>query len=149
METRNKISLSKVKFKTKLYYFSSDHLPIKKSFRFEFMFENSIKKNLDIVFTAVKSSRNPYFNMISKRKNKINIISKHFDKKNRKILSRRQDTPQCYDLTTACYVFKPNYVMQSNDLFSGKVDFVEIPRERGIDIDDDFDYKITKLLSQK
>ena len=45
------------------------------------MFENSIKKNLDIVFTAVKSSRNPYFNMISKRKNKINIISKHFDKK--------------------------------------------------------------------
>ena len=44
------------------------------------MFENSIKKNLDIVFTAVKSSRNPYFNMISKE-NKINIISKHFDKK--------------------------------------------------------------------
>ena len=38
--------------------------------------------------------------------------------------------------------------MQSNDLFSGKVDFVEIPRERGIDIDDDFDYKITKLFSQ-
>ena len=76
-------------------------------------------------------------------------ISKHFDKKNKKISSRRQDAPKCFDLTTACYVFKPDYVMQSNDLFSGKVDFVEIPKERGIDIDDDFDYKITKLLSRK
>ncbi len=123
--------------------------PLRKVSDLNLCLKTALKKNLDIVFTAVKSSRNPYFNMISKRKNKINIISKHFDKKNRKILSRRQDAPQCYDLTTACYVFKPNYVMQSNDLFSGKVDFVEIPRERGIDIDDDFDYKITKLLSQK
>ena len=32
--------------------------------------------------------------------------------------------------------------MQSNDLFSGKVDFVEIPRERGIDIDDDLIIKL-------
>ena len=123
--------------------------PFRKISDLNLCLKTALKKNLDIVFTAVKSSRNPYFNMISKKKKKIDIISKHFDKKNKKISSRRQDAPKCFDLTTACYVFKPDYVMQSNDLFSGKVDFVEIPKERGIDIDDDFDYKITKLLSRK
>lgn len=123
--------------------------PFRKISDLNLCLKTALKKNLDIVFTAVRSSRNPYFNMISKKKKKIDIISKHFDKKNKKILSRRQDAPKCFDLTTACYVFKPDYIMQSNDLFSGKVDFVEIPKERGIDIDDDFDYKITKLLSRK
>ena len=38
-----------------------------------------------------------------------------------------------------------NLIMLCNLMtFSGKVDFVEIPRERGIDIDDDFDYKMYK-----
>ena len=115
METRNKISLSKVKLKPNYVISVPTTCPLRKVSDLNLCLKTALK-NLDIVFTAVKSSRNPYFNMISKRKNKINIISKHFDK-NRKILSRRQDTLQCYDLTTACYVFKPNYVMQSNDFF--------------------------------
>ena len=56
-----KYSLSKVKFKTKLYYFSSDHLPIKKSFRFEFMFENSIKKKPRYSFHSSQIIEKPIF----------------------------------------------------------------------------------------
>ena len=39
--------------------------------------------------------------------------------------------------------------MNTKDLFSGKTDFIEIPRKRGIDIDDKFDYELIKLFSKK
>ena len=35
------------------------------------------------------------------------------------------------------------------DLFSGKVGFHKIPRERSIDIDGPFDYQLVKYLSKK
>ena len=67
----------------------------------------------------------------------------------KKIIFTRQKSPECFDLTTACYIFKPDYIMNTKDLFSGKTDFIEIPRKRGIDIDDKFDYELIKLFSKK
>ena len=110
----------------------------------------AIKNNLDIVFAITPSSKNPYFNMIQKKKGKYNIFSKTGlvrGLKSRKIF-RRQDAPKCFDLTTACYVFKPNYIKRTLNLFSGKIGFVLINKERSIDIDDHVDYKIINLLSK-
>tara|TARA_B110000238_G_C16105991_1_gene430416 strand:+ start:750 stop:1439 length:690 start_codon:yes stop_codon:yes gene_type:complete len=100
------------------------------------------KKKFDIVFTITKSSKNPYFNLLTKEKNKFKTLN------SKKKYFRRQDAPKIYDLTTVCYVFKPSYVMKNNNLYSGNVGYVEIPKERAIDIDDKFDYKIIKLLSK-
>ena len=69
--------------------------------------------------------------------------------KKKKLFFRRQDAPKCYDLTTVCYVFKPNYINKTNNLFSGKVGFIKIPKERAMDIDDHWDYKVAKLLSEQ
>ena len=99
------------------------------------------KKKLDIVFSITKSSKNPYFNMVTIKKNKLQLIQKN---KNR--VFRRQDAPKCYDLTTVCYVFKPKYILKTNDLFKGKTGFVTIPKERSLDIDDKFDYQIARIL---
>ncbi len=99
------------------------------------------KKKLDIVFSITESSKNPYFNMVSIKKNKLQLICK----KNNQIF-RRQDAPKCYDLTTVCYVFKPKYIFKTNDLFKGKTGFVTIPKERSLDIDDKFDYRVAKIL---
>ena len=111
--------------------------------------QKAIRNKLDVVFAVTPSSRNPYFNMFEERKGKLNILSNTglaWSFKNKKI-NRRQDAPNCFDLTTTCYVFKPNFVMQTNDLFSGKVGFVKVPKERAIDIDDKFDYKIANFLA--
>ena len=104
----------------------------------------AIEKKLDMVFTTTKSNRNPYFNMLEKKGKKLKLVKTL----NKKII-RRQDAPQCYDLTTVCYVFKPGYVMKTNEVLSGKVGFIDIPKERAIDIDDRTDYKITLMLSKK
>ena len=45
--------------------------PLRKVSDLNLCLKTALKKNLDIVFTAVKSSRNPYFNMISKRKKRL------------------------------------------------------------------------------
>ena len=104
----------------------------------------AIKKKLDFVFSVTKSSKNPYFNILAEKNKKLNLVceSKNF-------FSRRQDAPQCYDLTTVCYVFKPDYIKKRKNLFSGKTGFVLIPKKRSIDIDDKLDYKVANFLSIK
>tara|TARA_B100000315_G_scaffold238203_1_gene255760 strand:+ start:2147 stop:2854 length:708 start_codon:yes stop_codon:yes gene_type:complete len=124
--------------------------PLRKVSDIDKCINKAIKNKLDIVFATTPSSRNPYFNMLQERKGKLNIFSKTglaWNFKNKKIY-RRQDAPKCFDLSTACYVFKPKYIQKTLDLFSGKVGFVLIPRTRAIDIDDSFDYKIVSFLAK-
>jgi CMP-N,N'-diacetyllegionaminic acid synthase len=100
----------------------------------------AVSKKLDLVIAITESQKNPYFNMIELKNNKFQII-----KKNKKY-SRRQDAPKCFDITTACYVFKSKYIKKTKNIFSGRIGYVKIPRERALDIDNYLDYKIAKLL---
>ena len=79
------------------------------------------------------------------KKNKQGFIN--LFKKNNLDVANRQKAPITYDLTTVCYVFKPEYIMKNKNLFSGKTGFVVIPKHRATDIDDKTDYKIAKFLS--
>ena len=105
--------------------------------------KRAIKKNLDMVFAVTEASRNPYFNIVELKNKKLSLVGS--SKKN---IFRRQDAPQCYDLTTVCYVFKPEFIMKKKNLFSGKTGFVVIPKHRATDIDDKIDYKIAKFFSK-
>lgn len=104
--------------------------------------EKAKKKKLDIVFSITESSKNPYFNMVKIHKGKLQIIC---NKKN-KFVQNRQSAPQCYDLTTVCYVFKPKYVMNNTNLFSGKISYVKVNKVSAIDIDDRVDFDIAKKI---
>lgn len=104
----------------------------------------AFKQKLDMVFTITKSNKNPYFNMLEKKGKKFKLV-----KISKKKISRRQDAPKCFDLTTVCYVFKPNYILKAKNVLSGNVNFVEIPKERAIDIDDKFDYKVASIISKR
>jgi len=103
----------------------------------------AIKNKLDMVFAITNSSKNPYFNMLIKKKGKLQIVLK----RNKKI-SRRQDAPKSFDLTTVCYVFKPNYIKSNFNLFSGKVGYVHVPKQRALDIDDIWDYRTAIILNK-
>ena len=103
----------------------------------------AIKNKLDIVFSITNSHKNPHFNMLIEKNGKLQIAIK----KNKKI-SRRQDAPKSFDLTTVCYVFKPDYIKNSFNLFSGKVGYVHVPKQRAVDIDDKWDYRIAISLSK-
>jgi N-acylneuraminate cytidylyltransferase len=103
----------------------------------------AIKNKLDMVFAITNSNKNPHFNMLLEKKGKLQIAIK----KNKNI-SRRQDAPKSFDLTTVCYVFKPDYIKSNFNLFSGKVGYVHVPKQRAVDIDDKWDYRIAISLNK-
>ena len=92
----------------------------------------------DIVVTVTDAHRSPYFNMIKKNSDGFAelVIPPNGT------ISRRQDAPIVYDMTTVAYVSRPDFVMQNNGIFSGKVTPVWVPPDRAIDIDtiEDFEY---------
>jgi hypothetical protein len=104
--------------------------------------QKAIKNKLDMVFCVSKSQKNPFFNILIKKNNKLKVIE------NKKNITRRQDAPECFDMTTVCYVFKPDYIIKNSNFFKGNTGFVEIPKERSIDIDSYFDYKIINLIKK-
>jgi len=118
--------------------------PLRKISDIDRCIKKAIKGKLDIVFTASKSLKNPYFNIVKLNKKKLNLACEGKNK-----IFRRQDAPECYDLTTACYVFKPKYISENKNIYRGKTGLVLLPKERAIDIDDKFDYKIANFLSSK
>ena len=59
---------------------------------------------------------------------------------------RRQDVPAVYDVTTCVYVGDPDYILSCERLMQGRVGYVEIPVERALDIDTEFDLYLADLM---
>ena len=108
--------------------------------------ENCIKefnKGLsDFVIGITPSQQSPYFNMVKKdSENLVELVMRDGSQ-----YSRRQDAPEVFDITTVCYVGKPEIILTKNSIFEGRVAGVEIPRERAIDIDTPLDFQIAEFL---
>jgi CMP-N-acetylneuraminic acid synthetase len=104
---------------------------------------NEFDKGLsDFVIGITQSERSPYFNMVKKDAN--NLVDLVIRECNQ--YSRRQETPEVFDITTVCYVGKPETILTKNSIFEGRVAGVEIPRERSIDIDTPLDFQIAEFL---
>lgn len=100
------------------------------------------KTGADVVITIQETDRNPYFNMVILDKEE----SAHIAVKNNLGVTRRQDAPSVFDMTTVAYAVKPEFVLKSKSLFEGNVKAVKVPRERAIDIDNEWDFKVAEAL---
>ncbi len=98
--------------------------------------------DVDIVITVTDAHRSPFFNMVKVNEDQsVNLVI-HPDS----LVTRRQDAPVVYDMTTVAYVTSPEFVMTSKGIFSGRVGSVHIPLDRAIDIDTAMDFKIAECL---
>lgn len=99
----------------------------------------------DLVFTIRTAQRNPFFNMIVLDSDGYaQLVLSPTEK-----ISRRQDAPPMYDVTTVAYAVRPEFLLKSNSIFEGKVKTVLVPDERALDIDTEVDFKFAEfLLSQ-
>ena len=105
---------------------------------------DALKNQIDIVVTATKSKRSPWFNMITINPEgftKLLIEDNYFE--------RRQDSPSCFDLTTVAYVSTPNFILNNERIWQGNVATVLVPPERAIDIDSQLDLDFARFLSQR
>jgi len=110
---------------------------------------NCIKKYLDedcdVVVTARKADRHPSFNMITLDTAGFASVAMPPKKK----ISRRQDAPEVFDMTTVAYVSSPSFILKNDAIFQGRVKAVEIPSERAIDIDTELDFSFAEFLLER
>ncbi len=103
-----------------------------------------ISKKANNLITICESRKNPYFNMIEKKKNKMDLV-----KKKKKLFKNRQAAPKVYELNASIYLWKKKYLLKSNNLFSNKTHYYKMPYNRSIDIDTQTDFLFVKFLMNK
>ena len=99
---------------------------------------------VDTVVTVKEASRNPYFNML-KNDDKGFASLVNFGVSGKRYI-RRQDAPKVFDMTTVAYVSSPDFILNSNSIFDGKIKSILIPDERALDIDTLLDFKFAEFL---
>ena len=116
--------------------------PLRSSIDIDNCLDEYFKEDIDAVVTITDAHRSPYFNMVKMDVDKnISLVIPPSD-----TVSRRQDAPVVYDMTTVAYIVRPDFVMTKNGLFEGNVRAVHVPAERAIDIDTMIDFKIAECL---
>lgn len=99
-------------------------------------------QSADICISVTPSNRSPYFNMVKETMDGfVELVIKPSGE-----IVRRQDTPQVFDITTVVYSTTPTFVLENYGLFSGKVTSIEVPKERAVDIDDIYDFKLAEAI---
>jgi len=100
------------------------------------------ENNVDIVISVTDAHRSPFFNMVKENEDEtVKLVIPPED-----TVSRRQDAPVVYDMTTVAYVTSPEFVMNNKGLFDGRVGYVHVPAERALDIDTALDFRIAECL---
>ncbi len=96
----------------------------------------------DICIAVTPASRSPYFNMVKYNETGfVELVNQPEGE-----VSRRQDAPKVFDITTVVYATTPEFVLNSYGLFSGKVASIEVPKARAVDIDDIYDFRLAEAI---
>ena len=95
----------------------------------------------DILFGISQAHRNPYLNMVKVNKDKLIEILNSGSK-----AVRRQGVPPVYDVTTCVYIGDTDYILACDRLMQGRVGYIEIPVERALDIDTEYDLYLANLI---
>jgi len=114
--------------------------------------ENCIREyaetEADMVITVKEAARSPYFNMVRSDAEGFSHLVNLASDGTRYFC--RQDVPRVYDMTTVAYVSSPDFILNADSIFSGRVRSVLVPDERAIDIDTMLDFKFAEfLITQK
>ena len=96
----------------------------------------------DICLSVTAANRSPYFNMVKEVEGGlIELVNK--PKEN---ISHRQDTPEVFDITTVVYASTVQFILKADNIFSGKVTSILVPKNRAVDIDDIYDFKLAEAI---
>lgn len=116
--------------------------PLRSEADIELAIQRKADMSADICISITPANRSPFFNMVKiGPEGLVELVNKPD-----KALIRRQDAPAVYDITTVVYATSPEFVMHNNGLFDGKVTYIEVPKERAVDIDDIYDFKLAEAI---
>ncbi len=103
------------------------------------MFEESDAASL---ITGAEARRNPYFNLVEEQPDGTVAVSKRPED----AVLRRQDAPRCFDMNGSIYVWRRESLLEDQVVFFPSTILYEMPAERSIDVDSEFDFRIVEWL---
>ncbi len=111
--------------------------------------ESAIKKitntDADICISVTPASRSPFFTMVKQTNSGlVELVNKPQSE-----ITRRQDAPTIFDITAVVYATTPEFILNNDGIFSGKVTSIEVPKERAVDIDDIYDFILAEAIMQE
>ena len=102
-----------------------------------------LNQDTDVVFSGTETDKNPYFSLVEINDQGHAVRSKSLDSE----VQRRQDAPVVYALNGAVYVWHRHTL--SLGLWSGRSKCYPMPKIRSVDIDDEIDLMLAKLIYRK
>lgn len=96
-------------------------------------------------YTVCKAERNPYFNMVELSNEQYAELCKTPDSD----IERRQDTPEVYEMNASVYVYRRDFLMETESVHGDKTRISEMPRRRSVDIDSKLDLEIARCLAER
>ena len=107
--------------------------------------ETFLSGEWDTVLSICATNRHPSFNVVRLTEDGSAELAVPLKTK----VTRRQDCPPLYDITTAFYVTAPAFVLAEDSFWNGRVGAVEIPEVHAVDIDTALDFEFTEFLMKK
>lgn len=97
--------------------------------------------DMECIVSVYPAERNPYFNMVEQKNDGFFRVVEYTGYP----VFSRQSAPKVYSVTPAIFAWKRNF-MHLMHLFEGKWGIYEMPLERSVDIDTEFEYQLIKFL---
>lgn len=97
------------------------------------------------VITGCQSHRSPYTNLVELDQSGRVRLSKPTTKE----LSRRQESPPCFDMNASCYIWRREEFRVNPRVFYDDTLLYEMPFERSWDIDHAIDFEIVECLMSR
>ena len=103
------------------------------------------EKRVTNVITGMPARRSPYFNLVEVNKKGAVQLSKPLPV----AVSRRQDSPKCYDMNASIYAWMRDGLLKNRALFNSDTLLYIMPVERSIDIDSELDFDFVEYIMTK
>lgn len=97
------------------------------------------------VITGAPSHRSPYFNLVEMRSDGTVGPCKTANPP----VTRRQDTPRCFDMNASIYAWRVAPFLEHPAVFYPDTRLFEMPEERSVDIDSELDFTLVELLLRR
>lgn len=101
-----------------------------------------VESGAELAFTVKEAEANPYFVMFTKDEQGFAHRLMGEDK----TVFRRQEAPEVVQVVPVAYAARADYILNTDNLFGGKLKPVPVPPERAVDIDTELDFLWAEYL---
>lgn len=95
----------------------------------------------DVVFSAVPSRRNPYFNMVKKTET-------GYVRAQEASFATRQEAPELFDMNASLYAYSPKHLKEGKGVLEGYNEMIEMYDTGILDLDHENDFELMQVMAE-